>query len=291
MSSPVNQTGSESLLAELSNGGPLAQLFRQASREVRGALEKVLAGGRAAQVVEQLSQSAHASLQNGTNASPLVVLRQCGAGCSACCHTVSADITPLEAIVVAEQLLRSATAETLARVRARLHLNTVLRANMTAEERSRTRLPCGLLGDDGLCSVYESRPLVCAGVFSLSRPACEQATLPTDLTVLTVPLDRPAKAWTMGVSGGLQRALVEAGLDGNLYELNSIVLYALDIPDVAARWLRGDDVFAPCVCTDAHSPPRKPPAARRVDAPQTQVSPSALKLARKQRAKLLKKRQ
>jgi hypothetical protein len=136
---------------------------------------------------------------------------------------------------------------------------------MSAAERSATRLRCGLLGDDGLCSVYEARPLVCAGVYSLSREACESAARQDDVAAQQVPLDRPAKAWTMGVSGGLQRALVEAGLDGNLYELKSIVLCALNTPDANRRWLAGEDIFANCVCTDAHSPPRFAISSTRVD--------------------------
>src|SRR5690606_33399307 len=145
-------------------------------------------------------------------------------GCHACCHTVSADITPLEAIVAAEHLQQTCDAARLAPLRERLRENAKRRAGMSAAERAQIRLRCGLLGDDGLCQTYAARPLVCAGVFSRSRSACETAALSPNLAGQNVPLDRPAKAWTMGLSGGLQRALVEAGLDGNLYELNSAVL-------------------------------------------------------------------
>lgn len=276
---------------ELAAGGPLARLLAQASQDVRRLIGELLRSARPQQIVTALSQTAHQNLEQGVNASPLVVLRQCGSGCSACCHTISADITPLEAIVVAEHLLSTADASTLHRVKSRLHLNTVLRANMTAEQRARTRLPCGLLGDDGLCSVYAARPLVCAGVFSLSKAACEASARHEELAQQNIPLDRHAKAWTIGVSGGLQHALVAAGLDGNLYELNSIVLCALVTEGVAERWLRGEDVFAHCVCTDAHSPPRVMREVRRADAAHAAVpSPSAVKTARRARAKELKRK-
>jgi hypothetical protein len=98
--------------------------------------------------------------------------------------------------------------------------------------------------------------MACAGFFSLSREACEAAYHAADLAAAEVPTDRAAKAWTMGVSGGLQHALVAAGLDGNLYELNAAVLCALETPRAVDRWLAGEDVFARCLCTDAHSPPR-----------------------------------
>jgi Fe-S-cluster containining protein len=266
---------SNALLEIISEGGPLAQWFRQASVEVRAAIETALQQSRAAAFVATVSQTAREQLERGVEDSPLTVLRQCGAGCNACCHTVAADSTPLEAIVAAEYLLARASPALVAKVCQRLAENAARRAAMNAEERSRIRLRCGLLGDDGLCQVYEARPLVCAGVFSLSRTACELAATHSDPASQRVPLDRPAKAWTMGVSGGLQRALVEAGLDGNLYELNSIVLRALQTPDVGARWLANEDVFAGCICTDAHSAPRRAPAHFRIDPPHDSVKPAA----------------
>ncbi len=290
------ESSTNTLLEQLRSGGPLARLFQQASGELQAAAQQWLTVaaqqcdhskwlGNIAQQTQQRSQA-------GAEASPLVVLRQCEAGCNACCHTVSADVTPLEALIVADHLHRQADAPQLARLRARLLLNVALRANMTAEDRDRTRLRCGLLGDDGLCSVYAARPLVCAGVFSLSRSACQQSAQHADLAEQQVPLDRPAKAWTMGLSGGLQRALVDAGLDGNLYELNSIVLVALDTPNATQRWLAKEDIFAAAVCTDAHSWPRvakQDPI--RVDARHSAVpSPISLKQRRKTRAKLLKRK-
>ena len=41
----------------------------------------------------------------------------------------------------------------------------------------------------------------------------------------------------------MTRALKSAGLDANIYELNSAVATALEISDAAERWARGDDVF------------------------------------------------
>lgn len=264
----------ESIIDVIRGGGPLARLFQQASTEVRTSLEALLDRGWASQIARQISTEAHARLEEGIAQSPLVVLRECRAGCSTCCHTVSVDVTPLEAIVVAEYVRETFPQDRLEALKKRLATNTAARKQMTADERRQVRLACGLLGADGLCQVYPARPLVCAGVFSLSRAACEASVHQADLAGHVVPLDRPAKVWTMGVSGGLQRVLVEAGLDGNLYELNSIVLRAIEIPDAAARWLAGDDIFAECLCTDPHSPPRVPSGNkekpfRRIDPPQT----------------------
>lgn len=283
---PVESSG-DSLLNAIRAGGPLARLFREAAAETRAALESLLAGRATASLAAVLVGEAHQRVADGAEASPLAVLRQCGAGCSACCLAVSADVTPLEAIVVADYLRQSLSAERLELVRQRLAANVARRLALPVAQQGRARFACGLLDEQGQCEAYQVRPLVCAGVFSLSREACESAGRTPDAAAQHVPLDRPTKAWTMGVSGGLQRALVDAGLDGNLYELNSAVLCALDTPRAADRYLQGEDLFSTCICTDAHSPPRFSPKLR-VDPPQS-VAKSKLAL-RKQRRKLLRNR-
>jgi hypothetical protein len=244
------------LLQSLQSPGALRKLLLQAAGEEQAAAKRLLRRPAVRRVTRRLVDDARQRVQRGTDTSPLAVLRQCGAGCSSCCWTPVIDVTPLEAIVVATYLQHSLPEERLEELREQIAANAKIRLKMTPEQQAGVRIRCALLGPDGLCSVYASRPLVCAGVFSLSRTACETASRGEDGHT-DVPLDQPAKAWTMGVSGGLQRALVEAGLDGNLYELHGAVLCVLDTPAAAAKWLRGEDVFADCLCTDPHSPPRK----------------------------------
>lgn len=69
----------------------------------------------------------------------------CGSGCHDCCH-VRFSVTGVEAAI-----LRAALAESPPEVRARL----AERAALDEPDR------CAALGDDGRCSVYASRPLVC----------------------------------------------------------------------------------------------------------------------------------
>jgi Fe-S-cluster containining protein len=281
------ESSGDSLLNSIRAGGPLARLFREAAGETRAALENLLSGRSTTSLAAALVGEAHERVATGIEASPLAVLRQCGAGCSDCCLAVSADVTPLEAIVVADHLRRVLSAERFEVVRRRIASNVARRQALPLEQQGRARIACGLLNEQGRCEAYEVRPLVCAGVFSLSREACESAANVPESAPQQVPLDRPAKAWTMGVSGGLQRALVDAGLDGNLYELNSAVLCALETPRAAERYLQGEDLFSACICTDAHSPPRRAAAQVRVDPPQ---SGKAILALRKQRQKLLRKR-
>lgn len=48
--------------------------------------------------------------------------------------------------------------------------------------------------------------------------------------------------WHSGMTDGLK----QARLDSNTYELHSILLCAIEVPDAAQRWLQRHDVFAGC---------------------------------------------
>jgi Fe-S-cluster containining protein len=245
------------LVEAIRQGGPAAKWFQAAAAEQRRAIAGALRGRRTEELIAALRDDAAERVQTGVACSPLAVLHQCAAGCSACCRTAAVDVTPLEALAVADYLRANLAEKELAETRQRLESNAQARSRMAPEQLRRVRLTCAFLSDDGKCGVYPARPLACAGAFSMSRQACHAAAEnPTSAAAQQVPFDPHTKSWTMGVSGGLQRALVEAGLDGNLYELSSIVLRALDVPDAALRWLRREDVFQGCTCTDAHSPPR-----------------------------------
>lgn len=193
-----------------------------------------------------------------TEASPLKGKRQCQAGCAACCFTVAVDITPIEAIAVADYLKSYLPPQRREAIRERLSHVVARRREMTAQTRQQVPLACGLLSMEGMCQAYAARPLICSGVFSLDREACDEAAELVQIgdTGGQVPMDQPARTATAGISGGLQRYLVAHQLDGNLYELNSAVLVALSHDDPLPRYLAGEDLFRDAICTDPHSAPR-----------------------------------
>lgn len=253
-----------SLLQEIQAGGDARRAFDAAISRVKRTLPELLANlrqGESLDVIDLLRVIQPDPLSEKL-AAPL---RACGQGCSACCFTVAIDVTPLEAIAAAEYVRECLPEQKVEAIKERLHKLSLRRAMMTREETQTRRLGCGLLGSDGACMVYPARPLVCAGVHSFDRAACESAAESIELVQLDaqIPIDRAAKASTMGISGALQRALVEQGLDGNLYELNSAVLCALSAENAWRRYLAKEDLFASALCTEAHSWPR----FARTDAP------------------------
>jgi Fe-S-cluster containining protein len=110
------------------------------------------------------------------------------------------------------------------------------------------KVPCTLEGEDGVCRAFEARPLGCrpfhAGSVALgmgsrdaNAPGSEKAAPGQERHEQTV---------AHGIELGLARALKSAGLDANVYELNSALARALQSPDAAARYAKGENVFEGC---------------------------------------------
>jgi hypothetical protein len=101
---------------------------------------------------------------------------------------------------------------------------------------------CPLLSDDRRCAVFAARPLHCRG---RCCPNCDQDADSRSSTAGDSPRSFAATVGE-GISAGLAQGLTEAGLDGNSYELNRALVRALETPDAAERWLRGEAVFEAC---------------------------------------------
>jgi hypothetical protein len=106
-------------------------------------------------------------------------------------------------------------------------------------------LPCPLHGESHVCCVYGTRPLRCRPLHAISiakdirrnsaPPAGSQAEAPDE--------KGHEQTVAQGIELGLTRALKSAGLDAGIYELNSALATALEAPDVAERWAKGENVF------------------------------------------------
>ena len=234
----------------------ITAVFHQASSEGRRLVEGLLRqNGESLDWIDDLRQLQGKYLEK----SPQRAQRDCSSGCPACCMTAQVDATPIEAIAVSEYLRVYLDADSLFTVKNRLTRVTKLRLAQLKSELPQRPLACGMLGHDGQCMVYPVRPIICSGVFSLNQNECSRAEREAQMGDFSqsIPLDKDAIQATGGISGSLQRVLVEHGLDGNLYELSSAVLAALQVPDCLTRYLDKEDIFQNAICTDAHSPPRK----------------------------------
>src|SRR5262245_24905467 len=154
-------------------------------------------------------------------------------------------VTVPEVLEIADYIRQTATRAE----RTRIHAVAVENARKMGEfgdtQISGAEKPCPLQGDDRFCCVYSARPLHCrplhAGV--IARRLGLQAGAGADQNSTWASHQETVER---GALEGLTEGLQAAGLDANLYELNSALVIALETPDADQRWMRGEDVFASC---------------------------------------------
>jgi Fe-S-cluster containining protein len=150
-------------------------------------------------------------------------------------------VTAPEALEIADYVQRNLPLSERNRIHDLARANADKLATMTRENYDASQTPCPLQGSDGVCLAYLSRPLHC-------RPL-HAATIWRERGLkrsIDAERDFDEQIVKQGAEAGLTEALVAAGRDGNVYELNSALLAALDIPDAAVRWAKGEDVFKQC---------------------------------------------
>ncbi|MBI3415797.1 MAG: hypothetical protein HY043_10865 [Verrucomicrobia bacterium] len=105
--------------------------------------------------------------------------------------------------------------------------------------------PCALQGGDHVCCVFAQRPLRCRPLHAISvaKEMSRHDAPPAHSPAQAPDEPRHERIVAEGIEAGVTRALKSAGLDANIYELNSALATALENPDAAERWARGEDVF------------------------------------------------
>jgi hypothetical protein len=106
-------------------------------------------------------------------------------------------------------------------------------------------LPCPLHGADHVCCVYGNRPLQCRPLHAIAIAKDLGGHSVSPAGAQTEGPNKPDNehAVAQGIEIGLTRALKSAGVDASVYELNSALATALETPDAADRWARGENVF------------------------------------------------
>jgi Fe-S-cluster containining protein len=166
----------------------------------------------------------------------------CSVGCAFCC-AIPVAVSPPEALYIAAYLQETLSAEEQVEIRTRLRTRVEERQGWTVDERLARKRLCIFLRDDWQCGIYSIRPLACRGYSSLSRSACEEAFTDRGDRVRVHAFVRELAA---GVIYGLVLASKELGLEWGRHEFEAAVSRAMETPDAARRWARGERVFAGC---------------------------------------------
>ena len=231
-------------MSEELKSGLLQVYARTRDRQIGNTASTLRATAEPGTLSDRIVADAFRLTENLMQASPARAYYACGKGCSWCCHQ-QVRVSGPEAIGIADALREAYPDAWLAQIRQvvaqrveRIEGLPTIRAYLEA------RLPCAFLAQDGGCSIYDWRPIVCRGYHSLDRAACQEKYV--DLAQPAPPIDSYAHMAANAVLHGVAIAVEAAGKDGRLYEMHGAVLRAIDTPDAAARWARGEDVFAGC---------------------------------------------
>jgi Fe-S-cluster containining protein len=165
----------------------------------------------------------------------------CRAGCWFCC-TIPVAVTVFEAAMVKSVVLTLPEEEQQA-IWERLQEHVAAQNQAFAdanEQRISFRHRCPLLSDQGQCSVYEGRPLVCRGLLSLDADRCRRLFLENDQGDPNVPFTLTNNAAISGVPE-LMVTLNEGNLDHYpSYELGSALYKLWTEPDSFNAWQQGE---------------------------------------------------
>ena len=150
----------------------------------------------------------------------------CSAGCDHCCRTLPVMVSPIEVFTLVHRVRDTAQARTGAAWAA------------GGAPASGSLPPCPLLGPDGLCTVYSSRPLACRGCVSADVEACA-ACDDNRLVPRSTVHQLGAGAMIKGVSD----ALDSLGLVSTPVELRAALALAFSDSEAEKGWFRGEDVL------------------------------------------------
>lgn len=187
----------------------LAARHEQVFFRLRRALETELAHAvRPAQRARIAMAIADAAASAIAEEFPNQKVRECRAGCNACCH-LYVMAPPGVAEAIAEHLLSRLDARALAELRQDLE-----RAAAAADalmDPSLLKRRCPLLGDDGLCTIYDVRPPACRAFTSRSAAACRSLVFDPDSPVTSIPQSASQFRVYQEATAALQRAAQASG--------------------------------------------------------------------------------
>jgi hypothetical protein len=174
-------------------------------------------------------------------ASPVPQPPACQPGCDFCCHN-QVELTSPEAMHLGRFLADRLSPANLRLFLGRLEKSLVRRAGKTKHQLAaiRAKLPCPLL-EDGCCLGYEVRPLMCRAMHSLEVDACRQELADPALNLVEFYSHR--HLIHVSISQGLIDACRTLGLQPGPVDLILALRHYFSQPDLAARWLAGEEVF------------------------------------------------
>ena len=164
----------------------------------------------------------------------------CQPGCAFCCMQpvgiALAELPPLVAFVCSRF-----ESDDLADLQSAL--SAQWESTVALRDRASFRGMCAL-NRDGLCTVYEARPVACRGCHSFDVDACRK-TYAEGSSESSIPFSLRRVGLGLALKFGQQAAFHRQGLGSAVYDLAGCLSHALAHPDSLERMLQGDQEFEP----------------------------------------------
>jgi Fe-S-cluster containining protein len=165
----------------------------------------------------------------------------CHRGCATCC-TLRVTATAPEVLMLA-RFIRAIHPGLLQHgidLPAQVAAADTCTQGLNEPERIVARQRCPFIAQ-GVCVIYQVRPLACRGLASYDKKACAQAASGKRDDI---PYSEPHMRVRSLVQNAMQSAMRDAGLAWGSYELNQALTLALNDPDSERAWLDGRDPLA-----------------------------------------------
>jgi len=167
----------------------------------------------------------------------------CVAGCSMCCSNYEVHASPLEVIWVADHINANFSPD--------LRQTIAERVRQTAKEKKQYTgdiqplYPCPLLNpEDGLCMVYNRRPLVCRGHNSIDVNPCQKRFESGREGVETIFGSSSQRLPAHAALTGIRMAFVEQGHGDFVLDLTRGLSMVLDDRDLLERAIKKPELLA-----------------------------------------------
>jgi Fe-S-cluster containining protein len=205
------------------------------------AAAEILSEGRTAEEVRELGDHLHHFAQGEIDTliahTPPDERPACRAKCVFCC-AIPVEIRAPEAIYIALRLREECSSAEFDALLEKLRRRVTERRGWLCDERWARRQMCVFLQNNWRCGIYAFRPLNCRGWTSTSRDDCASESPVTPHAFVHLA--------TQAAGHGLTRVAAALQLEATSYELEAAILRALEIPDAAERWARGERIFTGC---------------------------------------------
>jgi Fe-S-cluster containining protein len=204
-------------------------VFLELRNTLNGELSRAATLGESALVAMSIADATAAAFMSHFPNQPR---RDCRAGCDACCY-LYVMIPPGVADAIGDFLTDRLGPVALADLRVELE-KAEAGANAIADP-SRLRHRCPLLGSDGLCTIYEVRPLTCRAFTSRSAAACRSLVFDPDGAVSTIPQNPSQFRVYIEATSALEQTARSRGLPPHQTGLAAALLMVLPHPGDAPQ--------------------------------------------------------